>query len=800
MSLYHLKLLVQKSLRYAWRLRTCRCCPKILCEFLVPIICLLFLCLLRWIHTPTSSESKSPPSFDATKPTRIQLTQTTINSARESLAIFDSTSIDDCPPTEITIEIFNRTLARSLRRQCPQNSWVSPTKSSASHGNLLLNTSSNGYALSYRCTYYKAYICQNVSALINTEDTMQIQHPSGSLCSNNDDYVTKDLLKAYFALHSRLYPTAQRQKVSVYTWPCSSYISDVMFQLAPRFVLAVVLILIDGCILFSFSLLVHALMDEKRQGITEMLRLISIRPILNSFAWFLRVLAVQLIPSILLIAVLKISFEGGVYLPFVSIWFIAPSILLWTVQVLSRAVLVAHFFTSNLKATIWSWLMYFLASWLALSTSVRIPMLLHLMLSAWCPFYAIKRLFILLVRINADLGRETNLTAELLYIWLSMVVGSLLMWLLAYYFGQIQPGKYGIPRSWSWPLDRFRRRRIKNQKRRESSGIGMVRSDPDENITVRVNNLTKTYGGFHREQQVAVDHLSFQLEKSKIHGLIGHNGAGKTTTMEMMCGLLPCDCGSITINGKCLVDNLQELLPSISYCPQQDMLFSHLTVREQLEFYARVRSHGKNIDSKEIDNLLAMMDMKACSHRLCHALSGGMQRKLSILCAFVGQASVILLDEPSSSLDPAARRVLWSWLRERKFGRTLLVSSHLLDEVEELCDSVLILDSGKIRAQDTVLELKRQYGPSGDRLHLGVIPDYVPKQWIVDGRDSIVQVPDRRQLVQLLERLENDQIKYSLENVTLDDIFLKLTSTSEGLLAGKNASLGESKGLTNVCV
>lgn len=800
MSLYHLKLLVQKSLRYAWRLRTCRCCPKILCEFLVPLICLLFLCLLRWVHTPSSSEDKSPPSFDAAKPTRIQLTRTTIISARESLAIYNSTSIDDCPPADVTIEIFNQTLARSLRRRCPQSTWVSPTKSSSGHGNLLMNTSSNGYALSYRCTYYNAYICQNASALINTEDSVQIQHPSGALCSNNDDYVTKDLLKAYFALHSRLYPTARRQGVSVYTWPCSSYISDVMFQLAPRFVLTVVLILIDGCILFSFNLLVHALMNEKRQGITEMLRLISILPILNSFAWFLRVLAVQSIPSILLIAVLKISFEGGIYLPFVSIWFIAPSILLWTVQVLSRSVLVAHFFTSNLKATLWSWLMYFLASWLALSSSVRIPMLLHLMLSAWYPFYAIKRLFILLVRINSDLGRQTRLTAELLFIWLAMVAGSLLMWLLAYYFGQIRPGKYGIPRSWTWPFDRFRRQRIKSQKRRESIDMDMVHSGPDENITVRVNNLTKTYGGFHREQQVAVDHLSFKLEKSKIHGLIGHNGAGKTTTMEMMCGLLPCDCGSIMINEKSLVDNLQELLPSISYCPQQDMLFSHLTVREQLEFYARVRSQGKNIDSKEINELLAMMDMTACSHRLCHALSGGMQRKLSILCAFVGQASVILLDEPSSSLDPAARRVLWSWLRERKFGRTLLISSHLLDEVEELCDSVLILDSGKIRAQGTVLELKRQYGPSGDRLHLDFIPDYVSKQWIVDERASIIQVPDRKQLIQLLEKLEDDQIKYSLENVTLDDIFLKLTSTSEGLLAGENASSVESKRITSVCV
>jgi len=146
----------------------------------------------------------------------------------------------------------------------------------------------------------------------------------------------------------------------------------------------------------------------------------------------------------------------------------------------------------------------------------------------------------------------------------------------------------------------------------------------------------------------------------------------------------------------------------------------------------------------------------------------------------------IFLDEPSSSLDPVARRTLWSWLREHKTNRTLLISSHLLDEVEELCDSVIILDSGKIRAQGTVLELKQQFGPSGDRLHLNKIPSYIPKQWIIDETTHFIQVPNRKQLISLLEKLDQDNIKYSLENITLDEIFLKLTSSTESLSSGKN--------------
>ena len=144
------------------------------------------------------------------------------------------------------------------------------------------------------------------------------------------------------------------------------------------------------------------------------------------------------------------------------------------------------------------------------------------------------------------------------------------------------------------------------------------------------------------------------------------------------------------------------------------------------------------------------------------------------------------LDEPSSSLDPVARQVLWSWLREHKTNRTLLISSHLLDEVEELCDSVIILDSGKVRAQGTILELKRQFGPPGDRLVLDTMPSYIPPEWIVNEQTRCIQVPERGQLIRLLERLERDQIKYSLSNITLDDIFLKLTSTSESIASDES--------------
>ncbi|CAF3958093.1 unnamed protein product [Rotaria magnacalcarata] len=781
MLLYHLWLLIQKSLRYAWRCRSCRYCPKIIFELLVPLICILFLILIRWIHTK-SKQLDETVSLDQTRPSNIELNAASTISQNESMRVFNYTSMNECPPPDISIEIVSKSLFNRFKHQCPQSSFDLTEKSKRHNGNIILNNTANGSMISYRCRYDNGDWCHNNSVLKNEQTPMTVQHPSLSLCSSRNIEATSYLLRAYLATASLLNPPppTTKKSLSIYSWPCSSYVSDQLFQMEPAFTLITIFIFIDGCILYSFNLLFHSLIDEKHQGITELLRLISIRPILNSFAWLLRIFIIQLIPNISLILILKLSFEGGIYLSYVSIWLIIPTIILWSIQVLSRAILVGHFFSSNLKASLWSWFIYVVTFWLAVAPPIRLSPVLHLIASAWLPFYSIKRLMIILFRINNDLGR-THLTSDVVLIWFYMLLGSLLMWLLAYYFEQVRPGKYGIPRPWSWPLDYFFNNPFRTTKQRQSIDMQMVETLPDVNTTVRINNLTKTYGRFNTEQQLAVDHISFKLQKSIIHGLIGHNGAGKTSVMEMMCGIISCNCGTIEIHNKDLHENLDELKQCIGYCPQQDMLFPHLTVREQLEFYARIRSKGHNVDYNQIKELLTMMDMNQYRHRLCHTLSGGMQRKLSILCAFVGQATVIILDEPSSSLDPAARRVLWSWLQENKTNRTLLISSHLLDEVEELCDSIIILDAGKIRAQGTVLELKQQFGSPGDRLHLDKIPAYIPTEWIIDEKSQFIQVPNRQQLISLLEKLEQDSIKYSLENVTLDEIFLKLTSSTKGL-------------------
>ena len=613
MSLNHLKLLVQKSVRYAWRRRTCQCCPKILFELIIPIICLLLLCLLRWIYTPS-----------------------TIVSPQESIQIWNYTSVYRCPPSTMPIEILGNSTFEHVKSICPRSQFIQSSSLQTSGKFLLLNTSAKPHGITYRCQYNNRHWCEKTNLFSTPSDSLQIQHSSSFVCSHANVQDFRPLLKAYLAVESLLDRPIKKKQLLIFTWPCPSYLSDRMFEVFPRFTWIIILLLIDGCILFSFNFLFHQIIEEKQQGITELLRLLSIHPLLNSLAWFIRFFFLQIFLNLFLIFIWKISIHGGIYLPYVSIGWIIPTIFLWTIQVLSRSILVSHFFSRILPASLWSWLIYLISFWLAISPVVQLPFVFHLILSAWLPFYSIKGIFLLFFQINADVGRQKSFILEIILMWFSMIIGSLLMWVFACYFEPIRSGKYGVGRSWLWPWDYLR-------SRQQPADPTLLEPIVNDQITVRVDNLTKTFGRHRADRQVAVDHISFTLENSRIYGLIGHNGAGKTTTMEMICGLLSYDCGRIEIHQKNLTENLREVQSSIGYCPQQDMLFSDLTVREQLEFYASVRTHGKKIDHEQIQEFLSMMGMKEYQERLCRCLSGGMQRKLSILCALVGPADVIIL-------------------------------------------------------------------------------------------------------------------------------------------------------------
>jgi len=212
---------------------------------------------------------------------------------------------------------------------------------------------------------------------------------------------------------------------------------------------------------------------------------------------------------------------------------------------------------------------------------------------------------------------------------------------------------------------------------------------------IQVDDLTKTYG-----QLRAVDKISFQVEAGEIFGILGPNGAGKTTTLEMMEGLRQPDAGDVRINNMPVWPNPGPTKELIGVQLQSTALFDYLTVREMLalfgSFYRRV------LTSEKIDELLNSVGLIDKQKARVNELSGGQQQRISIALALVNEPEIVFLDEPTTGLDPQARRRLWEVIRQINAERkTIILTTHYMQEAQILCDRVAIMDSGRIIDIDT---------------------------------------------------------------------------------------------------
>ncbi|WP_188432605.1 ABC transporter ATP-binding protein [Kroppenstedtia guangzhouensis] len=220
-----------------------------------------------------------------------------------------------------------------------------------------------------------------------------------------------------------------------------------------------------------------------------------------------------------------------------------------------------------------------------------------------------------------------------------------------------------------------------------------------EEHMIRVNNLIKSYGG-----KRVVDSVGFEVAEGEVFGLLGPNGAGKTTTMEMIEGLRKPDVGEIHLFGVDALRKPKAVKELIGVQLQSTALFDHLTTRESILLYGSFYRH-----MRRVEELLQAFDLVKKEKTLVKHLSGGQRQRLAIALAVVHDPRVIFLDEPTTGLDPKARRDLWEIiLRLKEEGRTVFLSTHYMEEAEQLCDRVAIMDSGRVIALDTPAELVRQ--------------------------------------------------------------------------------------------
>ncbi|XP_041125605.1 retinal-specific phospholipid-transporting ATPase ABCA4 [Polyodon spathula] len=226
-------------------------------------------------------------------------------------------------------------------------------------------------------------------------------------------------------------------------------------------------------------------------------------------------------------------------------------------------------------------------------------------------------------------------------------------------------------------------------------------------VGVVVQNLVKAFDGCSRP---AVDGLNITFYEGQITSFLGHNGAGKTTTMSVLTGLYPPTSGTAIIKGKDIRTDIDTIRQSLGMCPQHNILFHHLTVAEHILFYAQLKGKPKAEAEKEVEEMLEDIGLPHKQNEEAQNLSGGMQRKLSVAMAFVGGAKVVILDEPTSGVDPYSRRSIWDLLLKYRSGRTIILSTHHMDEADLLGDRVAIISKGKLLCCGSPLFLKNCFG------------------------------------------------------------------------------------------
>lgn len=316
----------------------------------------------------------------------------------------------------------------------------------------------------------------------------------------------------------------------------------------------------------------------------------------------------------------------------------------------------------------------------------------------------------------------------------------------------------------------------------------------EENTLIEVSNLVKRYGN-----HMAVDHLSFKIEKGKIYGFLGPNGAGKSTTMNMITGYIASTEGKVIIDGHDILDDPKEARKCIGYLPEQPPLYFEMTVSEYMNFAADLKKIPKDKKNSMIEEAMDLVKISDMKNRLIKNLSKGYRQRVGLAQAVLGYPEVIILDEPTVGLDPKQIIEIRDLIKGLKEKHTVILSSHILSEVSAVCDEVMIISHGKLVASDTPENLSR-LAVGADNLQLVVKGrkiqieealksiDEVEKLYICENRENNMwdvtvtasEGNDVREKVFYKLAEERCPIMEMKSNrASLEDVFLELTENEK---------------------
>uniref|UniRef100_UPI00358EF626 phospholipid-transporting ATPase ABCA3-like isoform X2 n=1 Tax=Myxine glutinosa TaxID=7769 RepID=UPI00358EF626 len=393
------------------------------------------------------------------------------------------------------------------------------------------------------------------------------------------------------------------------------------------------------------------------------------------------------------------------------------------------------------------------------------------------------------------------------HVLLMLIVDSIIYGLLTWYIEAVRPGEFGIPQPWYffilpsyWGCTQNTKHNqvVDLEQLNKTSACEYIEFDPkglDAGICIK--NLHKVFTS-RGKKRVAVQFLNLKMYEGHITVLLGHNGAGKSTTLSLLTGLFPPTSGTAIVSGFDIVTDMPLVRRNLGLCPQHDILFDFLTTYEHLHFFAKLKGLSDQKAKEEAYSLLKMFQLTHKEDTNAGMLSGGMKRKLSIGIALIGGSKVLMLDEPTSGMDPVARRSVWDILLEQRHGRTILLTTHFMEEADILGDRVAIMAAGHLQCSGSPLFLKSRYGV-GYRLVLVKTPGcqehaverlvrrHVPSAQINDqaGAELSFLLPkeESKNFAGLFGEMEMRRNElgiagYGASVTTMEEVFLKVCDTA----------------------
>ncbi|XP_013169469.1 PREDICTED: ATP-binding cassette sub-family A member 1 [Papilio xuthus] len=522
-------------------------------------------------------------------------------------------------------------------------------------------------------------------------------------------------------------------KVYLQRLPQIAYRDDDLLIALERFISMIIML----CFAYTFVNTVRVVTAEKELQLKETMTIMGLPSWLHWVAWFIKQFSFLFISVILMVILFKTPFNstatGDKYsvLTFTPWTVLLFFMVLFVMASLAFCFMVSVFFSRANTAASFMGLAWFstysvfmLTQVLYEDISLSTKLLLSL-ISNTAMGYAFQ---MIVICEGTSKGLQWNeFFTSISYhdqfqpghVVLMLILDTILYMLIAMYVEKIRPGLYGVPLPWYFPLTKsfWFPNKKKSAKITMSDGVDKDYNDAllqvvhDEEpkgvpMGICIENLTKIYKG----RKKAVDNLNLRMYENEITVLLGHNGAGKTTTISMLTGMVPPTSGSASINGYNIVTETELARKSLGICPQHNVLFPDLTVAEHIIFYSRLKGVPSNKLQEEVNHFVKLLELEEKRDVVSNHLSGGQKRRLSVGAAMCGSSRVVLLDEPTSGLDPAARRSLWDLLQKEKKGRTMILTTHFMDEADVLGDRIAIMSGGKLQCIGTPYFLKKHYG------------------------------------------------------------------------------------------